>query len=116
MAVWLGPREGKCDLVLAEECRPLYSADYCGSFMERQTSACFATLTPVSSAVQFMLHHPQRPEDGALDLGQHQGAFLLVGCFGSAGCHPAGAVVAEGLCAKIFGVSFVRLHYFGRRA
>src|SRR5882672_4840119 len=66
LAIWLGPRQGKCYLVLVEECRPLYSAYFCGSFMERQTSACLAPVTPVSRAFQFMLHHPQRTEDGAL--------------------------------------------------
>src|SRR2546423_829744 len=83
MAVWLGPGYRKRCLVLAQKLRLVYSFDYCCPALEGQTTSCFSQALALLFAVYTLLHRAKRFENGALDLGQHKGAILLVACFGA---------------------------------
>src|SRR6266850_1172711 len=83
MAAWLGPGYRKRCLVLAQKLRPVYSFDDRCPALEGQTTSCFSPALALLFAVYTLLHYSKRFENGALDLGQHKGAILLVACFGA---------------------------------
>src|ERR1051325_1184790 len=100
MAIWVGPRKRSYSLVLAEERRTLYSIDDCCHFVARKASPGVPPVAIVSGAVQFVFHHSERIENGAVDLGQHQGTVLLVAGFGADSRDFAGSALGKRKTAK----------------
>src|SRR5688572_27533738 len=111
----MGPRSGQPGRLLVQEHGNFHSADRYGDIAEVEWIHRWETAAAFLPAVYALLHHSKLRENGAVDLGQHQGAVLLVARIRALSRFVAGVALAtwsNSTCSR--GGALCRRHSCGR--
>jgi hypothetical protein len=92
----LGPRPGKSGVFLVQEHGCIHPAAACRCSHQRRKLRCSTKAVDFLVAIHAMLYRSELPEDGAVDLGQHQSAVLLVARIRATRRVAAGETLAPG--------------------